>query len=214
LPAFDSKSAWISGLSLCLLLRVDQWWLAPLAAAIAVGSKFALRWNGKHIFNPTNFGIVAMLAGGADVWVSSGQWGSTVFFAFLIACAGRFVVHRASRADVTIAFLATYASLLFGRAVAVHDPLSIPLHRLESGALLLFAFFMISDPRTTPDRRAGRVIFALLVALGAAFVQFRLFRTNGLLWSLAVFAPAVPLIDWLLPAAPHRWPSASLRRSA
>jgi hypothetical protein len=66
--------------------------------------------------------------------------------------------------------------------------MTIPIHRLQNGALLIFAFFMISDPRTTPDRAAGRVLFALLVALGAAFVQFRLFRTNGLLWSLA-FSP-------------------------
>ena len=73
---------------------------------------------------------------------------------------------------------------------------------------------MISDPRTTPDRRAGRILFAILVALGGAFVQFRLFRTNGLLWSLALFAPLVPLIDRVLPAPLHRWPAATRRRSA
>ena len=199
LPAFDPWSALISGLSLCLLLRTASPLLAAGAAVVTIGSKFLLRWNGKHIFNPTNFGIVAMLAGGADVWVSSGQWGSAVFFAFLIACAGRFVVHRASRADVTIAFLATYAARLFARAVVVHDPLSIPLHRLESGALLLFAFFMISDPKTTPDSRAGRILFGVLVAFGGAYVQLRLFRPNGALWSLALFSLVVPLLDLALP---------------
>jgi Na+-translocating ferredoxin:NAD+ oxidoreductase RnfD subunit len=83
--------------------------------------------------------------------------------------------------------------------------LTIPLHRLESGALLLFSFFMISDPKTTPDSRAGRVLFAALVACGAWYVQFRLFRTNGLLWSLAACSMAVPLIDRLLPGVRYVW---------
>jgi len=70
---------------------------------------------------------------------------------------------------------------------------------------LLFAFFMISDPKTTPDSRAGRILFALLVALGAGFVQFKLFRTNGLLWSLAAGSLLVPLLDRLLPGARYQW---------
>jgi hypothetical protein len=64
---------------------------------------------------------------------------------------------------------------------------------------------MISDPKTTPDSRGGRVLFGVLVALGAGFIQFCLFRTNGPVWSLAVFTPLVPLIDSLLPAARYRW---------
>jgi len=199
LPRFDPWSALISGLSLCLLLRTASPLLAVAGAILTIGSKFLLRWNGKHLFNPTNFGIVAMLAMGADVWVSSGQWGNAIFFSFLIACAGRFVVHRAARADVTLAFLGMYAALLFARALAVHDPLTIPVHRLESGALLLFAFFMISDPKTTPDSRAGRILFGILVASGAAYVQLRLFRPNGALWSLALFSLVVPLLDLVLP---------------
>ncbi len=207
LPAFDPWSALISGLSLCLLLRTPSSFLAATAALVTIGTKFLLRWNGKHLFNPTNFGIVAMLATGADIWVSPGQWGSTAVFAFLIACAGRFVVHRASRADVTISFLATFAALLFARALVVHDPLTIPLHRLGSGALLLFAFFMISDPRTTPDSRLARVLFGAVVALGAGYVQLRLFRPNGALWSLALCSMLVPLLDLVLPG---RRPSAGV----
>src|SRR5438093_507354 len=80
-------------------------------------------------------------------------------------------------------------------------------------ALLLFTFFMISDPRTTPSSRAGRILFAALVAAGAAFVQFRLFRTNGLLWSLALASPLVPLIDRLLPGERHEWRRTSSSRS-
>jgi len=178
-----------------------------LAAVVAVASKFTLRVRGKHVFNPTNFALVAMMLVTGSVWVSPGQWGSGLVFAFLLASAGGLVVNRAARADVTLAFLASWASLLVARSLWLGEPLAIPLHRLENGALVLFAFFMISDPRTTPDSRAGRLLFAALVALAAYAVQFTLFRTNGLLWSLAVCSLIVPLIDWLLPGRRYQWRS-------
>jgi Na+-transporting NADH:ubiquinone oxidoreductase subunit NqrB len=205
LPRFDPKSALISGLSLCLLLRADDPRLPALAAVLAVASKFLVRWKGKHLFNPANFAIIALLLSGAGAWVSAGQWGSAALFGFAMACAGAFVVNRAGRSDVTIAFLAAWLALLFGRSLWLGDPLTIPFHRLESGALLLFAFFMISDPKTTPDSRAGRILFGALVAVGAWYVQFRLFRTNGLLWSLAASSLLVPLIDAVLPGPLYSW---------
>ena len=205
LPAFDPRSALISGLSLCLLLRTNSVAWAIAAAVITIGSKFVVRVNGKHLFNPTNFGIVFLIAVTGQVWVSPGQWGNIAFFAFLLACLGGLVVNRAARSDVTYAFIAFYTALVFGRSIWLGEPMSIPMHRLQNGALLLFAFFMISDPRTTPDSRAGRTLFALLVASGAWYVQFRLFRTNGLLWSLAAFSMTVPLIDRLLPGARYEW---------
>ena len=203
--AMSARSALISGLSLCLLLRTNRADLAFLAAVITIAAKFVFRVRGKHIFNPTNGGIVAILLMTSQAWVSPGQWGSVAFFAFLIACLGGVVVNRAARSDVTYAFIAFYCALLFGRSAYLGEPMTIPLHRLESGALLLFTFFMISDPKTTPDSRAGRVVFAALVAAGGWYVQFRLFRTNGLLWSLAACSLAVPLIDWLLPGAHYSW---------
>jgi Na+-translocating ferredoxin:NAD+ oxidoreductase RnfD subunit len=211
LPAFEPRSALISGLSLCLLLRTNSAALALAAPAIAVASKFALRWRGKHLFNPTNVALVALLVLGARVWVSPGQWGNTTWLAFLFACLGGIVVQRAARADVTLSFILAWAAVLFGRAQVLGQPAAIPLHQLQSGAFLLFSFFMISDPRTTPDSRAGRVLFAILVAAGAGLVQFLLYRTNGLLWSLAACSLLVPLIDGLLPGPRHAWTPSSLR---
>ena len=210
LPAFDPKSALISGLSLCLLLRTNWELLAVAGAALAVFSKFLLRVRGKHVFNPTNFAIVALLLTG-EAWVSPGQWGSAAFLGFLLACLGGLVVNRAARSDVTLAFLAAYASLVVGRSLWLGEPMAIPLHRLENGALLIFAFFMISDPRTTPDSRTGRIVFAALVAIGGAYVQFRLFRTNGLLWSLAAFSPLVPVLDRIVPGPRYGWAQAPKR---
>ena len=205
LPAYDPRSALISGLSLCLLLRTNSVALAALAAVVTIASKFAIRVRGKHLFNPTNFGIMAMILATGQVWVSPGQWGSAAFFAFLIACLGGLVVNRAARSDVTYAFLAFYLAVLFGRAFWLGQPAAIPLHQLGSGAFLIFTFFMISDPKTTPDSRAGRILFALLVALGAGFVHFVLFRPNGLLLSLAFCSPVVPLLDLLLPGPRYLW---------
>lgn len=209
LPAFDPRSALISGLSLCLLLRSSSAWLAALAAVVTIASKFVLRVRGKHVFNPTNFGIVFLMLATGQVWVSPGQWGSAAFFGFLIACLGGLVVNRAARSDVTYAFLAFYLAVLFGRAWWLGQPMTIPLHQLQSGAFLIFTFFMISDPKTTPDSRAGRILFALLVALGAGCVHFVLYRPNGLLLSLAFLSPLVPLLDLLLPGERYAW-----RRSA
>jgi len=205
LPKFDPKSALISGLSLCLLLRTNFPLLAIVAAVITISSKFVIRWNGKHIFNPTNFGLVFLMVVGAPVWVSPGQWGNVAYFGFLMACLGGLVVNRAARSDVTYAFLVSFAALQFGRAFLVMQRWPVPLHRLESGALLLFAFFMISDPKTTPNSRAGRILFACLVTAFAGFIQFGLYRTNGILWSLAILSMAVPLIDRLLPGVQYDW---------
>lgn len=208
LPAFEARSALISGLSLCLLLRTNFLALAVVTAVVTIAAKFLIRIRGKHLFNPTNFGIVAMMLATGQVWVSPGQWGSAAFFGFLIACLGGLVVNRAARSDVTYAFLAFYLSIVFGRALWLGQPLTIPLHQLGSGAFLIFTFFMISDPKTTPDSRAGRIFFALLVALGAGCVHFVLFRPNGLLLSLAFLSPLVPLIDRLLPGERYAWKGA------
>ena len=203
--AFDPRSAAISGLSLSLLLRSESMILLLAGAVIAVASKFVVRIHGKHVFNPTNIAIVVLMLASKHVWVSPGQWGNVAFFGFLIACIGGLVVNRAARSDVTYAFIVAWSALVIGRSLWVGEPLTIPIHRLENGALLLFTFFMISDPKTTPDSRAGRILFAALVAFGGWYVNYRLFRTNGILWSLAAAALLVPLIDVLLPAARYEW---------
>jgi len=196
---FDPRSALISGASLALLLRTDGLGLAALAAAIAVASKFVLRWNGRHLWNPSCFAIVALLATTDRAWVSPAQWGQGPVLALGIACLGVTVLAHVPTRDVTFAFFAAYASLVVGRAEWLGDPMAIPLHELQTGALVVFAFFMISDPKTVPASRRGRFVFAAAVALGAWSVHYVLFRQNGLLWALAAAAPLVPVLDALWP---------------
>ncbi|HEV7667539.1 MAG TPA: RnfABCDGE type electron transport complex subunit D [Thermoanaerobaculia bacterium] len=213
LPAFEPRSALISGLSLCLLLRTNSLLLALAAAALAVGSKFIFRYRGKHLFNPTNCAIVAALLSGGG-WVSPAQWGNAALFGFLIGCLGGMVVHRALRSDVTYAFLAFYVAILFARAAWLGQPTAAPLHQLSNGAFLIFAFFMISDPKTTPDSRLGRIVFAAAVALGAGYVTFVLYRPNGLLLSLVAMCLLVPILDKLFPGERFDWRQAGTAQRA
>lgn len=205
LAGFEWKSALISGLGLCLLLRAAAPGWALLAGALAIGSKFAIRVRGKHLFNPTAFALAALLAAGAPVWVSPGQWGNAAVAAFAMASLGSMVVHRSARSDVTWAFLGASAAIVFGRAAWLGQPLAVPAHQLSNGAFVLFAFHMLSDPKTTPDSRAGRVLFGVAVALAAWAVPFLLWRRNGLIWALVACAPLVPALDRLMPGARFSW---------
>ena len=205
LPSFDPRSPMISALSLILLLRTDDVLLAMAAAAIAISSKFLVRFNGKHMFNPANVAIVSLMLLSDRVWISTGQWGNAAIGAFALACLGFIVLTRAKRAETTITFLLAYAALLVGRALWLGDPLQIPLHHLQNGALLIFAFFMISDPKTTPNTAAGRIIYAMIVASIAFVIQFVFYQPNGPILALIMSAPLVPLIDFLKRRRNYEW---------
>ena len=205
LPSFDPRSPMISALSLILLLRTDDVLLAMAAAAIAISSKFLVRFNGKHMFNPANVAIVSLMLLSDRVWISTGQWGNAAIGAFALACLGFIVLTRAKRAETTITFLLAYAALLVGRALWLGDPLQIPLHHLQNGALLIFAFFMISDPKTTPNTAAGRIIYAMIVASIAFVIQFVFYQPNGPILALIMSAPLVPLIDFLKRGRNYEW---------
>jgi Na+-translocating ferredoxin:NAD+ oxidoreductase RnfD subunit len=205
LPRFDPLSALITSLSLTLLLRTEFATLAALAAIIAIGSKFLIRVNGKHVFNPANFALVTMMLVSDHAWVSGGQWGSAPIAALALACLGFLVLTRAKRAETTIAFIALYGLLLFGRALWLGDPITIPLHQVQNGALLIFAFFMISDPKTAPNAAAGRVLFAALVASIAFCIQFIFYQANGPILALIMCAPLVPLIDKFVHGDGYHW---------
>jgi len=202
---FDPLSALITSFSLTLLLRTDVIGLAMLAAAIAIGSKFLVRVRGKHVFNPANAALVSLMLLSDKAWVSSGQWGSAALGAFALACLGFLVLTRAKRAETTLAFMAAFAALLLVRALWLGDPVSIPLHQLQNGALLIFAFFMISDPKTSPNTARGRIIYGALVAGVAYSIQFVFYEPNGPILALIMSAPFVPLIDALSRGQIYRW---------
>ena len=117
------------------------------------------------------------------------------------------VLQAAQRADIALFFLVSHAALLTGRALWLGDPLAIPLHQMQSGPLLIFAFFMISDPSTTPDSRLGRLLFALAVAALAHYLAFFMQMRPALYVALIVLSPVTLLLDRLLPAQRFAWSS-------
>jgi Na+-transporting NADH:ubiquinone oxidoreductase subunit NqrB len=209
LPNIDLRSPLITGLSLSLLLRANEPWLPAAAGVIAIASKFVFRLDGKHIWNPAGFAIVVLLFTASGVWISPGQWGSSIWLASLLVFLAVLVLQAAQRSDIALFFLGCHGALLLARALWLGDPLAIPLHQMQSGSLLIFAFFMISDPRTSPDSRLGRFVFALSVALLAHYLTFFMQMRPALYVALIALSPVTLLLDRLIPERRFHWVSSS-----
>ena len=199
----------ITGCGLSLLLRADTLWAHPLIACLAISGKFLLRVRGKHVFNPANFGVCIALLAVPGTWVSPGQWGNDLGIAVGLIALGATVADRARRNDAAWLFLATFLGLILLRLLYLgHVPTRIAeilTHQALNGALLLFAFFMISDPMTLPDRPMARRLHVMLVAVAGFAWQFLNYRPNGALWALFYLAPLVPLWDAIWPAKRYIW---------
>ena len=199
------KSALITALSLTLLLRANHFSTLVLAAGVAIASKFFCRWQDKHFFNPANVGIMAALVLSGDAWISPGQWGTT---GWLIACflaTGSLVLGKVGRWETSVVFLAVYSTLEILRNAWLGWDISVVLHHLGSGSLLVFALFMLSDPRSIPDGVAGRVLWATLIA-GVTFIfEHSLYLPAAPFWALFCCAPLTLLCDRRWPAPRFFW---------
>jgi Na+-transporting NADH:ubiquinone oxidoreductase subunit NqrB len=198
-------SAIVTCCGLSLLLRSDAMWAHPLAATLAMSSKFLLRVRGKHLYNPANLGVIAAITLLPGTWVSPGQWGNDLALAVWLLMLGTIVTTRARRLDISWVFLGAFLGLVALRIMLLGQSWAIWWHQLGNGALLLFAFFMISDPMTIPNRRGPRIVYALIVAAGAIGWQYLLFRPNALIWALFLATPLVPLLDRLFPGQGFSW---------
>ncbi|MDH3592355.1 MAG: RnfABCDGE type electron transport complex subunit D [Planctomycetota bacterium] len=208
---FEPRSALISGLSLTLLLRGHDPRAWVLAAVVAIGSKFLFRVRGKHIWNPTNAGLAVAVLCFDGSWMSPGAWGQVAVFGFAIVGFGSLILRRTARSDVTWTVVGLWAAMLFGRAWWLGDPLSIPWHQLQNGSFWIFAFLMISDPKTLPDARPMRIAYGAAVTVAAYFWTFVGYRENGWVWALFALAPTVPLLDLAMRAKKFEWPSLAIR---
>ena len=202
------RSAIITGLSLTLLLRADNLWVHPAAASAAILSKSLIRVRGKHLFNPATFGVMFAMLLLPGAWISPGQWGQDIALAGWMIALGAFVATRARRADISWSFLLFYVGALAMRVAYLGQRWAVLEHQLLSGALLLFAFFMISDPMTSPNHRRARTMHAAVVAAIAFAWQFGFYAHNGMLWALFLAAPMVPIWDALWAASKFEWKQA------
>ncbi len=199
------KSALITALGLTLLLRADRYSTMILAGSLAILSKFLFRVDGKHFFNPANFGIVAALVLTPDAWVSPGQWGDDGWYALLFAGTGGMVLKRVGRWDTTAAFLGTYALLEAIRNLWLGWTWDVFSHRLMSGSLLLFALFMVTDPRSIPNARISRILWAGCIAVLTFILRNQFFISTGVFWALFALAPLSVLLDYIWSAPRFSW---------
>ncbi len=200
------KSAAITTLGLCLLFKSGGGITLVLGAFVAIASKFVLRVKGKHIFNPANIGIVAAMLLTGDAWVSPGQWGSGAALVFLVGAAGLMVVLRVGRIDTSIAFLVAFAALHFARNVLYLGwDIDVWLHQLTNGSLLLFTFFMITDPVTTPSAPQARIGWSIAVAVLAFLLGWKFFVNAAPVWALFFISASTPLVDLIWKGDRFRW---------
>lgn len=202
---FDPRSAIVTALSITMLLRSGEAWPVALAALLAIGSKAVLRVDGRHFINPAALGIAATVLLVEGAWISPGQWGTEGWLAVVAAGAGAAVTAGARRLEVPLLYLAAWGALTLGRALWLGDPLAIALHQMSSGALVVFAFFMVSDPMTAPRAPGARALW-LCLAAAAGFALQHLWVVNaGPIFGLLAVCWLTPLLDRLAPAPAPRW---------
>ncbi|NEQ43038.1 MAG: Na+-transporting NADH:ubiquinone oxidoreductase, subunit NqrB [Leptolyngbya sp. SIOISBB] len=199
------RSPLISALGLSLLLRVDHLPTMALAAFVAIASKFLLKVEGKHFFNPANIGIIAALTLTHDAWVSPGQWGEEIWYALIFIGAGGMVLKRVGRWDTTAAFLGSYALLEAFRNLYLGWTWDVWMHRLSSGSLLLFALFMVTDPRSIPNARPARLIWALSIALLTFVLRNSFYMSTAVFWALFLLSPLTIALDRLWQSDRFAW---------
>jgi Na+-transporting NADH:ubiquinone oxidoreductase subunit NqrB len=199
-------SVLISSFGLSLLLKTNDWYVAALAAVISIASKYIIRIKGKHIFNPSALGIVAAIYFTGKCWISPGQWGSNAVIMFAVIILGIIVTTRVQKLDVSIAFLGTFCALLFARQVIYLGwPMDHFIQSISTGSLLLFSFFMITDPKTTPDHPAARILWSIAVAAVAFYLATFKFMNGAPIWVLVMAQPLVPVLDLLFKAKKFQW---------
>ena len=204
------KSATITALGLSLLLRSDSYSAIACASFLAIASKFIFRTNGQHWFNPANFGIVVVLLLDTFVWdnhawISNGQWGEDSLYALVFLGLGGIVLKKVGRWDTSFMFLASYAILEGLRNLWLGWTWDVLAHRLTSGSLLLFALFMITDPRSIPNAKAARLIWAFAIAVLAFIFRNVFFNADAMFYALFLISPLTVLCDRIWNAPRFQW---------
>lgn len=205
-PLSSIKSALITILGLTILLRAQEPWVYALAAFIAIASKFIIRFNGKHIVNPANMGIVAAILLTGEAWISPGQWGNTAVLLFMIGAAGMMVLLKVGRLDLALPFLLTFGGLEFFRTVVLHGwPADFFWHKMLNGSLMLFTFFMITDPKSTPNNSKGRIIFSITIAVVAFILSNFHYVYVAPVWVLFFLSPLTLVLDRVFKGEQFNW---------
>lgn len=188
-------SAYISGISVGILVRSPAFWPYALCAVIAITSKYVVRVKNRHIWNPSNFGICVMLFLAAEsVTTLSIQWGNNLWAMLVIWSLGSIIVWRLRRFHICAVYVASFLVFALIRSYIVGDPWQSEISPVTGPEYQLFIFFMITDPKTTVRSVSGQCLVAFLVA--AAEMGFRLEQSiYAPLYALFCVGPVALLIE-------------------
>lgn len=200
------QSAYISGISLALLLKPQAGLLWPFALGgfLAIASKYVLTYRGRHLWNPSNFAIsLLVVAAPANVAILSHQWGNHLATNAVIWAFGLLIASRARVLHVTMAYVVSFLALAAARSALMGTPLLPEIAPITGPMYQLFIFFMVTDPRTTVSTARGRIGVAALVALVEAVIRLAGDHHLALLGPLYPAPPILalaivgPLAKWL-----------------
>lgn len=174
-------SAYITCCSLALLLNyAHASWLLFLPVLLAIGSKHVITFKGRHVLNPSMFGVSASLLLTNELITAAPayQWagGRITMSAFIVAGALMLFVFRVGRGALIVSFLIFYALQTALRAYVLRyhlPPASLFLGTLSTPAFFIFTFYMITDPATSPPRRGGQVLLAFALTVVDLLLHFK-----------------------------------------
>jgi enediyne biosynthesis protein E5 len=191
-------SAYITGISVGILVRSPAYWPFLLCSVISIMSKYVLRVKGRHIWNPSNFGIAVLLFLAPETMaILSIQWGNNLWPIVVIWTLGSIIIWRARRFHISATYVVSFFLFAFLRSWITGHPWQAEVAPITGPMYQLFVFFMITDPKTTVRSRMGQCVVAFCVA----FVEFFL-RLNQVvyapIYALFLVGPAANLIEiWL-----------------
>ena len=190
-----SASAYITGISVGILVRSPFLWPYVLASAISILSKYVLRLNGRHLWNPSNFGVSAVLfLAPQTVSLLSIQWGNNLWPMVVIWILGFVIVWRVGRLHISATYVLAFVVCAFLRSAITGTPWQAALAPITGPMYQLFIFFMVTDPRTTVASRRGQVVVVTIVA----FVEMCLRLAEVIyapFYALCLVGPAALVIE-------------------
>jgi len=159
-------SAYITGISVGILVRSPAFWPYVICSVISIMSKYVLRFKGRHIWNPSNFGIsVLLFLAPETVATLSIQWGNYLLPMIVIWCLGAVIVWRVRRFHITATYVTCFIAFAFLRSYITGSPWQSEIAPLTGPMYQLFIFFMITDPKTTVRTKFWQCLVVALVAL-------------------------------------------------
>jgi enediyne biosynthesis protein E5 len=190
-------SAYITGISVGILLRSPAFWPFALASVLSIMSKYVLRVKGHHLWNPSNFGICVLLFLAPETVASlSVQWGNFKWPLVIIWILGSIIIYRAKRFHISATYVASFFAFAFLRSWITGDAWQAEVAPITGPMYQLFVFFMITDPKTTVKSKKWQCIVVFLVAFVEMLLRLNQV-VNAPLYALFLVGPAAMLIEIL-----------------